>query len=30
VQFERYGFARVDQVLEQHGQTKIICYFTHK
>ena len=30
VQFERYSFARVDQVLEQHGQTKIICYFTHK
>ena len=30
VQFERYGFARVDQVLEQHGQTRIICYFTHK
>jgi glutamyl-tRNA synthetase len=30
VQFERYGFVRVDQVLEQHGQTRIICYFTHK
>ncbi len=29
VQFERYGFVRVDQV-EQDGRTRIICYFTHK
>jgi glutamyl-tRNA synthetase len=28
VQFERYGFARVDQV-ERNGLTKITCYFTH-
>ena len=29
VQFERYGFVRVDQV-EQNGRTRIICYLTHK
>jgi glutamyl-tRNA synthetase len=29
VQFERYGFVRVDNV-EQDGRTKITCYFTHK
>jgi glutamyl-tRNA synthetase len=29
VQFERYGFVRVDQV-EQDGRTRVICYFTHK
>jgi glutamyl-tRNA synthetase len=28
VQFERYGFVRVDQV-EQNGRTRIICYLTH-
>jgi glutamyl-tRNA synthetase len=28
VQFERYGFVRVDQV-ERGGLTKITCYFTH-
>jgi glutamyl-tRNA synthetase len=30
VQFERYGFVRVDEITEQHGKMKIICYFTHK
>ena len=29
VQFERYGFVRVDRV-EQDGLTKITCYFTHR
>jgi glutamyl-tRNA synthetase len=28
VQFERYGFVRIDQV-EQDTATRIICYFTH-
>ena len=30
VQFERYGFARVDQVLKNKSKIRIICYFTHK
>ena len=29
VQFERYGFVRVDRV-ERDGLTKITCYFTHR
>jgi glutamyl-tRNA synthetase len=29
VQFERYGFVRVDKV-EREGLTKITCYFTHR
>jgi glutamyl-tRNA synthetase len=29
VQFERYGFVRVDKV-ERDGLTKITCYFTHR
>jgi len=29
VQFERYGFVRVDAV-ERNGRAKITCYFTHK
>ena len=30
VQFERYGFARVDEVHRQGQRMRIICYFTHK
>ena len=29
VQFERYGFARVDEKRE-NGELEIICYFAHK
>jgi glutamyl-tRNA synthetase len=30
VQFERYGFARVDEVHHGRQRMRIICYFTHK
>ncbi len=30
VQFERYGFVRVDDVQRQGDRLKIICYFAHK
>ncbi len=30
VQFERYGFVRVDEVKRQEERLKIVCYFTHK
>ncbi len=30
VQFERYGFVRVDSVQEQGERLKIVCYFAHK
>lgn len=30
VQFERYGFVRVDDVKRQGERLKIVCYFTHK
>jgi len=30
VQFERYAFVRIDDVIEHGDKTKIIAYFTHK
>jgi len=30
VQFERYGFVRIDDVVKQGDETKIIAYFAHR
>ncbi len=30
VQFERYGFVRVDDIMQERERLKIVCYFTHK
>lgn len=30
VQFERYGFVRIDEIAKQDNETKIIAYFTHQ
>ena len=30
VQFERYGFVRIDDVEQRGERLKIVCYFTHK
>ncbi len=30
VQFERYGFVRIDDVVKREDETKIIAYFAHK
>lgn len=30
VQFERYGFVRIDEIVKHDNETKIIAYFTHQ
>jgi glutamyl-tRNA synthetase len=30
VQFERYGFVRIDEIIKHDSETKIIAYFTHQ
>ncbi len=29
VQFERYGFVRIDSVVEKETGTEVVAYFTH-
>ncbi len=29
VQFERYGFVRIDSVVEKETETEVVAYFTH-
>ncbi len=30
IQFERYGFVRIDEIVNHDNETKIIAYFTHQ
>jgi glutamyl-tRNA synthetase len=30
IQFERYGFVRIDDIVKQDNETKIVAYFTHQ